>query len=350
MADWHSVLIEPETTIMQALSVIDRSGLRIALVTDREKRLLGVVTDGDVRRGILKGIGTDQTVDRVMSTRPSVAGPDEPRDQVLARMRARRLNHIPLVDDGGLVVGLETLDDLMRGERRLNWVVLMAGGLGTRLRPLTEEVPKPLLKVGSRPLLEIILEGFLEQGFNQFYIAVNYKSQMIKEYFGDGSRWGANIRYLEERQRLGTAGALGLLDERPSEPFFVMNGDLMTRAHFQHLLEFHQRNNAQATLCVREYEHEIPYGVVRLEQHRLFALDEKPVQRFLVNSGIYVLDPSVLPLIPQGKSFDMPDLFRALIAKGETTVAFPLHEYWLDIGRVEDFERAGREYEEVFAG
>ncbi|MCB1876834.1 MAG: nucleotidyltransferase family protein [Chromatiales bacterium] len=335
---------------MQALSVIDRSGLRIGLVADSTGHLLGVVTDGDVRRGILKGIGTDQSVERIMSTRPSLATADEPREQVLARMRARRLNHIPLVDENGVLVGLETLDDLLRGETRPNLVVLMAGGLGSRLRPLTEELPKPLLKVGSRPLLEIILEGFLEQGFHRFHMAVNYKSQMIKEYFGDGSRWGATINYLEERQRLGTAGALALLPERPEEPFFVMNGDLMTRAHFQHLLEFHQRNNAQATLCVREYEQEIPYGVVRLEQQRLFALEEKPVQRFLVNSGIYVLDPSVLPLIPKDRAFDMPDLFRTLIAKGETTVAFPLHEYWLDIGRVEDFERAGREYAEVFAG
>ncbi|MBF0461613.1 MAG: NTP transferase domain-containing protein, partial [Magnetococcales bacterium] len=229
-----------------------------------------------------------------------------------------------------------------------NWVVLMAGGLGSRLGPLTEACPKPLLRVGPKPILEVILESFLEYGFKRFYVSVNYKKQMIQSHFGDGSAWGAEIRYLEEKERMGTAGSLSLLPERPAQPFFVMNGDLLTRIHFQHILDFHTKHQAQATLCVRRVEQTIPFGVVEMEQHRLVRIEEKPTHHYFVNAGIYVLEPTLLTLIPDQQYLDMPDLFRRAMAQGHATAAFPFLDYWVDIGQMGDYDRARQEYAQVF--
>ncbi|MBF0127959.1 MAG: NTP transferase domain-containing protein, partial [Magnetococcales bacterium] len=224
-----------------------------------------------------------------------------------------------------------------------------AGGLGSRLAPLTDMIPKPLLKVGSKPILEVILESFIAYGFHRFFLSVNYRKEMIKEYFGDGSGWGVEIDYLEENGRLGTAGSLSLFKERPEKPFFVMNGDLLTRINFQHVLDFHLEHQSRATLCVRKVEQTVPYGVVRLDAHRLVTIEEKPVQEYFVNAGIYLLDPEVLSFIPGGQYFDMPTLFQNIIKRGETTAAFPFLDYWMDIGRMGDFRQACRDYPEVFA-
>jgi NDP-sugar pyrophosphorylase family protein len=228
-----------------------------------------------------------------------------------------------------------TLDDLIGAVERPNWVVLMAGGLGTRLRPLTEDCPKPMLPVGGKPILESILESFVEQGFRRFFFSVNYKAEMVQDHFGDGSRWGVRIDYLHEDRRLGTAGALSLLDDRPDAPLVVMNGDLLTRASFDKLLDFHYAQSATATMTVRDYDFQVPYGVVKIDGTQIVSIEEKPVQKFFVSAGIYVLSPSV---------FDMPSLFSRLINEGQKVAAYPLKEYWLDIGRIEEFERAQREW------
>ncbi|MBF0429367.1 MAG: nucleotidyltransferase family protein, partial [Magnetococcales bacterium] len=261
----------------------------------------------------------------------------------------RKIEHIPLVDETGHVVGLETMHNLSVPTPRDNWVTLMAGGLGSRLSPLTDMIPKPLLRVGSKPILEVILESFLAYGFRRFFLSVNYRKEMIKEYFGNGSAWGVEIEYLEENGRLGTAGSLSLFKERPEQPFFVMNGDLLTRINFQHVLDFHLEHQSCATLCVRKVEQTVPYGVVRLDAHRLVNIEEKPVQEYFVNAGIYLLDPSVLSLIPKGQYYDMPTLFQSIIRQGETTAAFPFLDYWMDIGRMGDFRQACQDYPEVFA-
>lgn len=224
----------------------------------------------------------------------------------------------------------------------------MAGGLGRRLQPLTNECPKPLLKVGGKPILEIILENFVEQGFNRFHIAVNYKAEMIESYFGNGSRWGIDLSYLREHERMGTAGALSLLPGGLTQPLIVMNGDLLTRINFRQLLSFHAEHHAQATMCVRDYDFQIPYGVVKIEKHRLTGIEEKPVHHCFVSAGIYVLQPDVISLIPRNTFFDMPDLFAEMIRQQKETAVFPIREYWLDIGRMDDFERAVGEYERHF--
>ncbi len=348
MNRWQAARIAPDRTIHDAIRTIDEGAIRIALVVDAENRLLGTVTDGDIRRGILKGIALDGPVTHVMNPRPIMARVEESREKILETMKQTRLHQIPVVDGQGRLVTVEILDDLLQAHHRDNWVVLMAGGLGSRLRPLTEDCPKPLLKVGSKPLLEIILDNFLEYGFRKFYLSVNYKAEMVKDHFGDGSRWGIQIRYIHEDQRLGTAGALSLLPERPTLPVVVMNGDLLTKVNFQHLLDFHAEHDARATMCVREYDFQVPYGVVRIDNHRILSIDEKPVQRFFVNAGIYVLEPETLDCIPSSTCFDMPDLFLKLIGQNRETAVFPIREYWLDIGHIEDFARANGDFPEVF--
>jgi len=307
------------------------------------------VTDGDIRRGILKGLAFSEPVRQIMNPRPTVMAGDSGREMALAMMKRKGLHHLPLVDGEGVVIGLDTLDEMIQSRVKDNWVVLMAGGLGSRLRPLTQDCPKPMLKVGNKPLLETIIENFVEHGFRRFYISVNYMAEVVKSYFGDGSRFGIEIRYLHESKRLGTAGALSLLPEAPGEPLFVMNGDLLTKVNFGQLLDFHLTHGALATMCVREYDHQVPYGVVKIDNHRITGIEEKPVQRFFVNAGIYVLAPEALRFIPAQEALDMPALFQQMIVQGRETVVFPVREYWLDVGHLADYERANGEYQSVFS-
>jgi dTDP-glucose pyrophosphorylase len=334
--------------LRETIKVIDSGALKIALIVDDSKRLLGTVTDGDIRRGILKGCSLEDDVQQVMNTNPTVAYQSDGQEKILALMRHKQINQIPVVDGDGSVVGLEVLEVILERPQRDNWVVFMAGGMGSRLKPLTDEIPKPLLKIGSKPILETILENFLEYGFKRFYISLNYKGELIEEHFGDGSRWGIEIRYLREKEKLGTAGALALLPEKPVMPVLVMNADVLTKVNFQQLLDFHQEHKAQATMCVREYDFQVPYGVVKIDKHRIYSIEEKPIQRFFVNAGIYVLEPETLQLISENTNFDMPTLFQKLIANKKETAVFPVREYWLDVGRMDDFERAKGEYPEIF--
>ncbi|WP_438810775.1 nucleotidyltransferase family protein [Pseudomonas laurentiana] len=220
----------------------------------------------------------------------------------------------------------------------------MAGGLGERLRPLTENCPKPMLMIAGKPILECILESFIEQGFRNFFLSVNYLASVVRDHFGDGSKWGVNICYLQEHKRLGTAGALSLLPERPQDPILVMNGDLLTHARFDNLVQFHDEHDSLATMTVREYDFQVPYGVVRMDGAAIESIDEKPVHRFFVNAGIYAISPAALDLIPPETFYDMPTLFEDLIKARKSTAAFPLREYWLDIGQIEEFERAQHEW------
>lgn len=349
MNRWKHVLISPDTTIIEAIKIIDAGSLQIALVVDDTHKLLGTVSDGDVRRAILKGILLDRPVNEIMFIEPTVASCHESREAILASMKTKQLRQIPLVDQNGCVVGMDVWDELISIQKRDNIVVLMAGGLGSRLGELTKDCPKPLLRVGNKPVLETILESCIEYGFQRFYISVNYKADMVKEYFGDGSRWGVEIKYLEEKKRLGTAGALGLLLEIQTLPVLVMNADVLTKINFKHLMEFHEEHKSVATMCVRDYEFQVPFGVVQLDNYRLKSILEKPVHQFFVNAGIYVLNPEAVSMVPNDEYFDMPALFNKLLAKKSETAVFPIREYWLDIGRKGDLERAIDDYDEIFS-
>lgn len=346
MIDWKASFVPPDATVHDAVGTINDGGFEICLVVDGDGRLLGTVTDGDVRRGLLRGLDMAAPVAEIMNTRPLTAAPDATTATLKRQMTEAVLRQIPLVGDGGEVAGLTHIRELTPPiESRDNWVVLMAGGIGERLRPLTAETPKPLLSVGDKPLLESILESFVAQKFRRFYISVNYMGDAIKRHFGDGGKWNVDIRYLEEDRRLGTAGALTLIPEKPKGPLLVMNGDLIARINFQDLLDYHEQQGSQATMCVRQYDFQVPFGVVGIDGNRIQAIDEKPVQRFLVNAGIYVLEPGLIGLIPKDEFFDMTDLFARAVEDAHDTAAFPIHEYWLDVGRIDDLDRANIDFE-----
>lgn len=349
MKDFKKIQVASDITIRETIQLIDANAMQIALVVDQTGKLVGTVTDGDIRRGILKGFSLDETVELIMNRHPIVCSREDDREVMLARMKLTGLHHMPIVDPVGCLVGLETLDELLVPAERDNVVVLMAGGLGTRLRPLTEDCPKPMLKIGGRPILETILLNFIEYGFKRFYISVNYKSEVITEYFGNGTRWGVEIQYLHESDKLGTAGALGLLPYRPDKPFFVMNGDLLTKVNFSQLFDFHSSHHAKATMCVREYDFQVPYGVVKIDNHRIISIDEKPTHRFFVNAGVYLLEPEALDFIQPNLHLDMPALFEKMIEKENETAVFPVREYWLDVGHLADFDRANGEYRDIFS-
>ncbi|RYE87048.1 MAG: CBS domain-containing protein [Myxococcales bacterium] len=343
---WQSTLLSPADSLRRTIERIDASSLQIGLVVDADGRLLGTVTDGDVRRAILRGTRLEAPVTEVMNPQPTVGRQSESVSRRRALLQARDLRQLPIVDAAGKLIGLETLASIDR--RRDNWAVLMAGGKGVRLRPLTDDRPKPLLDVGGRPILETILERLIGHGFGRFFLSINYKGHMIEEHFGDGSRWGVQIEYLREDQPLGTAGALQLLPEAPTEPVLVMNGDLLTSVDFGQLLGFHESRRPWATMCVREYDFQVPYGVVRIDGHQLVGFDEKPVHRFFVNAGIYVLSPEALGLVPPGRPCDMPTLFQDITSRGQSAAVFPVREYWMDIGQLEDFKRAQQDFAGIF--
>jgi dTDP-glucose pyrophosphorylase len=341
--NWRSTLITPADSILRAIEVIDAAGLQIALVIDPAGHLLGTVTDGDVRRGLLRGVDLAQPVREVMNRQPLTATSAMSRNQRLELMRRRGVSHLPVLDESARLVNLESDAELFEVGERPNWVVLMAGGLGQRLRPLTEDIPKPLLPVGDRPLLEIIIDRFVSQGFRKFFIAVNYRAEMVEAHFADGARFGAEIRYLREPEPLGTAGALGLIEERPTAPVIVMNGDLLTTVNFGRLEEFHLEHAADLTLCVRRYVHQIPYGVAEIRDNQVVSIKEKPSHECFISGGIYVVSPAVHDLLRPVRHLDMPDLMSRLIAERRRVTAFPVTEYWIDIGRIEDLERARAE-------
>lgn len=348
MKDWRKTLISPSTPILEAIRIIDVSALQIALVVDQNSRLLGVVTDGDVRRAILNGVSLDNPVNLIMYRDFTTVNNLASREEIIGLMKKNDLKQMPIVDEKGAVVDLKVIIDLIDDPKKDNWVIIMAGGLGVRLSPLTDDRPKPLLEVGGKPIIETILENFVSFGFRSFFISVNYKSEMIEDFCGDGRKWGVEIQYLREKKKMGTAGALSLLPAKPEKPFIIMNADVLTNVNFHQLLDFHNAHKAAATMCVQDYHFEVPYGVIKINQHRIKGLDEKPVQKFFVNAGIYVLEPTVLDIIPTQESFDMTDLFTRLIDQGFETVAFPIREYCMDIGRVENYKKANGDYSENF--
>lgn len=344
LKQWESALIGPDVPLEEAISALDRGALRIAIIVDEERRLLGTLTDGDVRRALLKHLSLRIPVREVMCSSPQTAQRSWSRERVLSVMESTQLLQLPVVDDGGKVVGLETLHGLLDKRLLDNPVFLMAGGFGTRLHPLTNDCPKPLLKVGDKPILELILESFISAGFHRFFISTHYLPEMIQAHFGDGKRWGVSIRYVHEERPLGTGGALGLLPhDEVEQPMFVMNGDLLTTLNYRGLLDFHKEHESIATMCVREYEYQVPYGVIQSEGHRIRSMVEKPTQKFFINAGIYLLSPELVRSVSPGTRVDMPTVLEQAMAKGRDVTMFPVHEYWLDIGRMEDFKRAQSE-------
>lgn len=342
------LLANLDYSIRQVMNCIDRNARGIALVVDDQMRLLATVTDGDVRRAILAGLNLDASITKLLTHKksnplyhsPIVALSDTPEAALLAIMQKHGIQQLPLVDDADRVIDIVGLNELAGTQQRLPLqAVVMAGGLGTRLRPLTEDVPKPMLPVGDKPLLEHILSSIRKAGITQANVTTHYKPEMIEQYFGDGKRFGIDLAYVNEDEPLGTAGALSLL-EAPQEPLLVINGDILTAVDFRAMLKFHQQHHAALTVAVRQYDVRVPYGVLDCDGHLVKRLSEKPVHHYLVNAGIYLLAPAVFHSIPRHQRFDMTDLIELLIENGNRVVSFPVIEYWLDIGQHKDYMQA----------
>ncbi len=337
---WRTTVLPLSSNIKQAIAKLNETGLQIVLVLDAKDILLGTVTDGDIRRGLLRGLTLEEPIESVMRSNSLVVPADLSRDQVLQLMRANRLSQLPMVDVSSRVVGLHLWDAIDSKAVRPNLMVIMAGGLGTRLRPHTETCPKPMLPVAGKPMLEHIIDRAKEEGFGHFVLTIHYLGQLIEEYFGNGERLGVRIDYLKETTPLGTAGALGLLNPRPELPFIVTNGDVMSDVKYGELLDFHSRHAAAATMAVRLYEWQHPFGVVQTSGLDIIGFEEKPISRTHINAGIYALNPEALNVIAPNNSYDMPSLFEQLQSEGKRTVAYPMHEPWLDVGRPDDLKLA----------
>ena len=337
---WRKALLPVAGSLQQAIGNLTSSGMQIVLVVEADGSLAGTITDGDIRRGLLRGLDLGSELSAVCKKDPLIVPPEFSRDAVLQLMRANGFNAIPVVDAARRVVGLHMLNELLAPRRRPNMMVIMAGGKGTRMLPHTQDCPKPLLPVNGKPMLEHIIERARAEGFGHFVLAVHYLGHMIEEYFGDGSRLSVRITYLHERSPLGTAGAIGLLNPRPESPFLVTNGDVLTDVRYGELLDFHLRNSAAGTMAVRLHEWQNPFGVVRTRGVDIVGFEEKPITRSHINAGIYVLDPSAFDALIPDEPCDMPTLFSRLQERNARTIVYPMHEPWLDVGRPVDYDAA----------
>ena len=337
---WRKAILPAHATIQQVISNLDQVGIKIVLVVNEADELEGTISDGDIRRGLLKGLDLNSPITNVIHRNALVVPPEMTRETVMQLMVANKIQQIPAVDEHHHVVDLHLWDEIATPPVRSNLMVIMAGGMGTRLRPHTENCPKPLLPVAGKPMLEHIIEHAKLEGFSHFVLAIHYLGHMIEEHFGNGERLGVQIDYLREQSPLGTAGALGLLNPRPDAAFVVTNGDVITDIHYGELLDFHLRHNAAATMAVRVHEWQHPFGVVQTQGIEIVGFEEKPVARTHINAGVYALEPDALNALAADTRCDMPALFERLQEQSKRTVAYPMHEPWLDVGRPDDLERA----------
>jgi len=343
-----SMIVPPETTIIDAVSLMTRAARKILLVAEPDRRLLGVVTDYDVRRAILDHIDFSTPVDVIMSKKPVAGRVGMSRTEILALIRERACAQIPMLDTDGHIVDIHFMDEYLNGDSSPQVAVVMAGGQGKRLRPITEHTPKPLLTVAGRPIIFILLDQLLSEGIEHVYVSVNYKAEMIKKAVMDVPRYRNHITFLEETEELGTAGPLGLLPVRPAEPFLVVNADLLTSISMQEMLRYHAAEGNEITLATKRDVHSVPYGVVDLDGSQVVGLVEKPKYVYFVNTGVYVLNPSVLDLFQASGGRDMPDVIAEVLKSGKRVGSFPVHEYWLDIGNHEHYARAQEDFIRLF--
>lgn len=344
--DWKNTLVKSDGTIEDAVRSLDSSKLKIVLVVDEQNILLGTITDGDIRRGLLKGCRLDNLVHSIMKSSPSVVQCSMPIHLIQEKMAIEKILQIPLVNEEGRVQGLFVRnEDALNVLKRPNSMVIMAGGFGRRLMPHTENCPKPMLAVNGKPILEHILIKAKQEGFLHFYISVHYLSHIIEEYFGDGESFGVKIQYLRESSPLGTAGALGLIDGGIQADLVITNGDILADISYGRIVDFHSEHKSDATMAIRTYELTSPYGVVKSNDMRIIDIEEKPTFRLDINAGVYVLSPRVFKFIKKNHAVDMPTFFQEMIQESMKVLAYPLHEEWMDIGRSDDLIAANKKFE-----
>jgi dTDP-glucose pyrophosphorylase len=341
-----NLCVSPEHTIREAMERVDCGACGIVLVVDAEKHLVGTITDGDLRRAILAGSDLESPVSVLLGKKVSTQYPrpvtiplGEKRETILELLHKNDLRHLPILDNDGRIVDLVMMDDLIPTQDLPLQAVIMAGGMGTRLKPLTDDLPKPMLPVGGKPVMELMIEQLRQVGIRRVNISTHYKPEKISDHFGDGSTFGVELNYVNEDKPLGTVGALGLIDA-PTEPMLVINGDILTQVDFRAMLAYHQEHQAVMTIAVHQYDIKVPYAVIECEGSRVCSLKEKPQIHFLVNAGVYLLDPKAYEFIPNGEHFNMTDLIQRLLDSDHIVASFPIIEYWLDIGQLADYEQA----------
>lgn len=349
MHNWRNIIVHPETPLLDVLVVLDQEAMQIALVESYDGFFLGTITDGDIRRFLLQQGNLNAQASDVMNESPIHATVDMSYIEAVSIMEQRSIFAIPIIDENKHIHGLHTLHQYAAEVVRENPVFIMAGGFGTRLQPLTNDCPKPMLNVGGRPILETILEGLIKAGFYNFYLSTHYMPEKIRDYFGNGEKLGCKIQYVHEETPLGTGGALGLLPKSIVKlPIIMANGDILTKVDYKELLRFHKEKGGIATMCVRHYEYQIPFGVIKEINGRMESVVEKPKYKDFVNAGIYVLNPEILDSIMENQNIDMPPLLMQEVGKGEEVFIFPIHEYWQDIGQHDELAMARVKYDELF--
>ncbi|MGC6415300.1 MAG: nucleotidyltransferase family protein [Bacteroidia bacterium] len=341
--NYKDLIINNLACIKLALKAIDNCGVHTCFVVNNNT-FEGIITDGDIRRALLNGVSIDASIDSVINRIPYVMKESDDPKIVERNMKNRGISIVPILDDKSQLIGMKRLYNEPSLEVYDNLVVIMAGGLGTRLLPLTEKIPKPMLKISGKPILEIIIEKFAEEGFKNIAVCVNYKSEIIQDYFKDGKEFGVTMSYIEENKRLGTAGALSLIQLSNHLPIIVTNGDILTKVNYSQMIQYHQCHNASVTVAVRDYNYQVPFGVVQHNDGLIRSIVEKPIQNFYVNSGIYVLEPSVIQYIPKNEYYDMTMLINTIVQKSQSVMSYLVREYWLDIGQKSEFKQAEIDY------
>lgn len=341
MKNWRDAVVRPNSSIRDTLRAIDKGAQNIALVCDELDKLIAVVSDGDIRRGLLSELHMDDPVSAVANTKPRVAQQGVTRDKLKQILTQEAVSVLPVLDQENRVVELHTLFSLEERPALENPVFIMAGGFGTRLKPLTDNCPKPMLPIGDKPILQHTIERMRKQGFRHFFISTHYLPEQIKDHFGDGSELDVNISYVHEEQPLGTGGALGLLPPDIAEkPLILLNGDILTDLDFGHILESHEDKGADATMCLRELETSLAYGVVEVVEGNVTGMMEKPTYRHLINTGMYVLSDACVKSVERGMRIDLPSLLEQRIQAGCTVNAYTFYGKWIDIGQMTDYVRA----------
>lgn len=330
-----------DTSFEEAVELLDKNGNGFLPIIDEQGVLIGVITDGDLRRAILSN---KRSITDVMNPNPITMPSGTPSYLVRNKLKEIHRRQMPLVDSDGRLRDVIVLNDF-EVTSKSNWVVIMAGGLGSRLGDLTKDIPKPMLPVAGEPMLKRIIDSFIDHGFHKFILCVNYKADVIEEYFKDGSRFGIEIVYTREHKRMGTAGALSLIDFPISDDFFVINGDLITTLDYEDFLSYHVENKSDATMCVKDFNYDVPFACIESDRRKnLVAIKEKPKYSFQINAGIYLLNRKLIDLIPKDTFFDMPSLFESSISHNFNVKIFRMEDYWLDIGRPDDYTKGNLDF------
>jgi len=340
--------IGTNSTIKEAMKVIDKNLTGGALVVNENNELVGTITDGDIRRAILKGRSINEGIESTYFKNFKFVTEQHSKKKAKEYMLSNKIRQVPVIDKNKKLIDLYFLDDIISYDKKDNYVFILAGGLGTRLRPLTETVPKPMLTVGDKPILELIIEQFKEYGFRNFIVSLNYKGEIIEEYFKDGKEFDVNIEYIRETKKLGTAGSIALVKEKFTKPFIVINGDILTGIDFDKFLNHHMKNNFNITVGVRNYEINVPYGVLVTDNMFIESLEEKPTYKFHINGGVYAVNPEITKYIQEDEVYNMTDLIEDAMRNEYKSGIYEITEYWTDIGQIDDYRKANTDIHKFF--